>query len=120
MAACNPDGYERVSRVEDRPDPSAELPGASVISLARDFAAHYEVRPCRAAGWSWRRAGGVMEDGAAGASAGEPAGKPQAAPAAGFWRQIMSFLAASFQRVKPSQTIAVTDKARALKAAGRD
>ena len=32
----------------------------------------------------------------------------------------MSFLAASIQRIKPSATIAVTDKARALKAAGRD
>src|SRR5437762_12354017 len=44
----------------------------------------------------------------------------RSAPAAGFRRHIMSFLADSFQRVKPSQTIAVTDKARALKAAGRD
>src|SRR3974377_1082169 len=32
----------------------------------------------------------------------------------------MSFLAESLQRIKPSATIAVTDKARALKAAGRD
>ena len=32
----------------------------------------------------------------------------------------MSFLAASLARVKPSATIAVTDKARALKAAGRN
>jgi len=32
----------------------------------------------------------------------------------------MSFLAASIQRIKPSATIAVTDKARALKEAGRD
>ena len=32
----------------------------------------------------------------------------------------MSFLADSLQRIKPSATIAVTDKARALKAAGRD
>src|SRR5690242_9363465 len=30
----------------------------------------------------------------------------------------MSFLAESLQRIKPSATIAVTDKARALKAAG--
>src|ERR687885_2468337 len=34
--------------------------------------------------------------------------------------KMMSFLAASLARVKPSATIAVTDKARALKAAGRD
>src|SRR5262245_23181133 len=34
--------------------------------------------------------------------------------------QAMSFLAESLQRIKPSATIAVTDKARALKAAGRD
>src|SRR5215470_7495279 len=33
---------------------------------------------------------------------------------------LMSFLAESLQRIKPSATIAVTDKARALKAAGRD
>src|ERR1700757_4959551 len=33
---------------------------------------------------------------------------------------MMSFLAAALDRVKPSATIAVTDKARALKAAGRD
>jgi aspartate aminotransferase len=33
---------------------------------------------------------------------------------------VMSFLAESLQRIKPSATIAVTDKARALKAAGRD
>src|SRR3982750_3421448 len=32
----------------------------------------------------------------------------------------MSFLAAALDRVKPSATIAVTDKARVLKAAGRD
>ena len=32
----------------------------------------------------------------------------------------MSFLAESLQRIKPSATIAVSDKARALKAAGRD
>src|SRR6516165_1843905 len=32
----------------------------------------------------------------------------------------MAFLAESLQRIKPSATIAVTDKARALKAAGRD
>ncbi|MGY3390162.1 aspartate/methionine/tyrosine aminotransferase [Bradyrhizobium sp. USDA 3311] len=32
----------------------------------------------------------------------------------------MSFLAAALDRVKPSATIAVTDKARALKAAGRN
>src|SRR6266403_4002268 len=32
----------------------------------------------------------------------------------------MAFLADSLQRIKPSATIAVTDKARALKAAGRD
>src|ERR1700755_2435943 len=34
--------------------------------------------------------------------------------------KLMSFLAASLARVKPSATIAVTDKARALKAAGRN
>src|SRR5947208_13712115 len=33
---------------------------------------------------------------------------------------VMAFLADTFARVKPSQTIAVTDKARQLKAAGRD
>src|ERR1700754_1715197 len=33
---------------------------------------------------------------------------------------LMSFLSASLARVKPSATIAVTDKARALKAAGRN
>src|SRR5207237_4499834 len=33
---------------------------------------------------------------------------------------ILGFLADSLQRIKPSATIAVTDKARALKAAGRD
>src|SRR5262249_55077636 len=33
---------------------------------------------------------------------------------------MMSFLSASLARVKPSATIAVTDKARALKAAGRN
>src|SRR3954452_19312726 len=40
----------------------------------------------------------------------------------GFAQQekMMSFLAASLARVKPSATIAVTDKARALKAAGRN
>ena len=32
----------------------------------------------------------------------------------------MGFLADSLQRIKPSATIAVTDKARALKVAGRD
>ena len=32
----------------------------------------------------------------------------------------MGFLADSLQRIKPSATIAVTDKARALKLAGRD
>ena len=32
----------------------------------------------------------------------------------------MTFLAESLKRIKPSATIAVTDKARALKAAGRD
>ena len=32
----------------------------------------------------------------------------------------MAFLADSLQRIKPSATIAVTDMARALKAAGRD
>src|SRR5215475_9134153 len=32
----------------------------------------------------------------------------------------MAFLAASLQRIKPSPTIAVTDKARVLKSAGRD
>ena len=32
----------------------------------------------------------------------------------------MGFLADSLKRIKPSATIAVTDKARALKAAGRD
>ncbi|MGZ5939859.1 MAG: aminotransferase class I/II-fold pyridoxal phosphate-dependent enzyme, partial [Rhizomicrobium sp.] len=32
----------------------------------------------------------------------------------------MPFLADSLSRIKPSATIAVTDKARALKAAGRD
>jgi aspartate aminotransferase len=32
----------------------------------------------------------------------------------------MAFLADSLARIKPSPTIAVTDKARALKAAGRD
>ena len=32
----------------------------------------------------------------------------------------MGFLADTVGRVKPSATIAVTDKARALKAAGRD
>ena len=32
----------------------------------------------------------------------------------------MPFLSASLARVKPSATIAVTDKARALKAAGRN
>jgi aspartate/methionine/tyrosine aminotransferase len=32
----------------------------------------------------------------------------------------MSFLSASLARVKPSATIAVTDKARQLKAAGRN
>ena len=32
----------------------------------------------------------------------------------------MAFLSAALDRVKPSATIAVTDKARALKAAGRN
>src|SRR5262249_35788452 len=32
----------------------------------------------------------------------------------------MAFLATALSRIKPSATIAVTDKARALKAAGRD
>jgi aspartate aminotransferase len=32
----------------------------------------------------------------------------------------MAFLADQIMRIKPSATIAVTDKARALKAAGRD
>jgi len=32
----------------------------------------------------------------------------------------VAFLADSLQRIKPSATIAVTDMARALKAAGRD
>ena len=32
----------------------------------------------------------------------------------------MAFLADQLKRIKPSPTIAVTDKARALKAAGRD
>ena len=32
----------------------------------------------------------------------------------------MAFLADSLKRIKPSPTIAVTDKARALKAAGRN
>ena len=32
----------------------------------------------------------------------------------------MAFLAEQLKRIKPSPTIAVTDKARALKAAGRD
>src|SRR5262245_11920186 len=33
---------------------------------------------------------------------------------------LMALLAESLKRIKPSATIAVTDKARALKAAGRD
>src|SRR6267142_6707121 len=33
---------------------------------------------------------------------------------------VMAFLADSMRRIKPSPTIAVTDMARALKAAGRD
>src|ERR1700741_2640758 len=38
-----------------------------------------------------------------------------------WWRtMIMAFLADTLQRIKPSATIAVTDKARALKLAGRD
>src|SRR5215475_13770497 len=37
-----------------------------------------------------------------------------------FMEAILGFLADSLQRIKPSATIAVTDKARALKAAGRD
>src|SRR5215475_12129985 len=37
------------------------------------------------------------------------------------WRRLrMAFLADSLSRIQPSATIAVTDKARALKAAGRD
>jgi aspartate aminotransferase len=36
------------------------------------------------------------------------------------WRFAMPFLAEQLKRIKPSATIAVTDKARALKAAGRD
>src|SRR5512140_3832793 len=38
----------------------------------------------------------------------------------GFRRLSMAFLADQLKRVKPSATIAVTDKARALKAAGRN
>jgi aspartate aminotransferase len=41
-------------------------------------------------------------------------------PLAGKWRSEMAFLADRISRVKPSATMAVTDKARALKAAGRD
>ena len=37
-----------------------------------------------------------------------------------FKEMMMSFLSAALDRVKPSATIAVTDKARALKAAGRN
>src|SRR6516162_3209067 len=37
-----------------------------------------------------------------------------------FMEVILGFLADSLQRIKPSATIAVTDKARALKLAGRD
>src|SRR5260370_10283347 len=37
-----------------------------------------------------------------------------------FKEGILEFLASSLQRIKPSATIAVTDKARALKLAGRD
>src|SRR6476619_1273656 len=37
-----------------------------------------------------------------------------------YWRFSMAFLADQLKRVKPSATIAVTDKARALKAAGRN
>src|SRR5229473_8586791 len=37
-----------------------------------------------------------------------------------FMEVMLGFLADSLQRIKPSATIAVTDKARALKAAGRD
>src|SRR5499427_6576663 len=37
-----------------------------------------------------------------------------------FMEAILGFLADSLQRIKPSATIAVTDKARALKLAGRD
>jgi aspartate aminotransferase len=36
------------------------------------------------------------------------------------WRIEMAFIADQIMRIKPSATIAVTDKARALKAAGRD
>src|SRR6201998_3981593 len=45
------------------------------------------------------------------------------APLSGFLGHkegVLSFLAESLQRIKPSATIAVTDKARALKLAGRD
>jgi aspartate aminotransferase len=41
-------------------------------------------------------------------------------PLAGNAESFMGFLADSIGRIKPSPTIAVTDKARALKAAGRD
>jgi len=37
-----------------------------------------------------------------------------------FWRIVMAFIAEHLKRIKPSPTIAVTDKARALKAAGRN
>src|SRR6201995_5515466 len=37
-----------------------------------------------------------------------------------YWRFSMAFLADQLKRVKPSATIAVTDKARALKLAGRN
>src|SRR5713101_2865350 len=36
------------------------------------------------------------------------------------WRNAMAFLADRTARIKPSATIAVTDKARTLKAAGRN
>src|SRR5215475_7980801 len=38
----------------------------------------------------------------------------------GFKEGVMAFLADTLQRIKPSATIGVTDKARALKLAGRD
>src|SRR5215218_5423064 len=41
-------------------------------------------------------------------------------PTVGLENPSMAFLADSLGRIKPSPTIAVTDKARALKAAGRD
>src|SRR5690606_17807527 len=41
-------------------------------------------------------------------------------PPGGAWRLEMALLKDSLSRIKPSATMAVTDKARALKAAGRD